>query len=187
MLNLGMNQQIADLGLERPELCRSYGSAQVGGQLIPYEPKELAGMITLMRGYAPKSYLAIEGVSMGGARFIQQATGIDGMITMNGKQSAQDMRKDLRSKDWKPFDLISMDSRDLPLPVDELWKYIQGGKDEQKGFGTGAPKDYGPAKCRAGTIVIFNFADKACKDLYFKVRTMDNRLHQSLYAGMVKL
>lgn len=181
----GIIQDIAALGIERAELGRSIMGAQVGGEAIPYEPKELAGIITMLRGYAPKRYLAIEGVSMGGWRYIQQAVNIPEAVPILPSQAVQPFCKDLRALEGV-FDLISIDARGLPISADEVWKFILGGKEKQEGFGKGAPRDYGTAKWRPGTLVIFNLSGADTKDLYFKLRTFDNRMHQSLYAGMIK-
>ena len=181
----GMVQEIADLGVERIELAKSAGNAQIGGANIPYEPKELASMVTLLRGYAPKRYLAIEGMSEGGWRFIGSAVAIPYVKPIGPKEP--DIRKALRDKQMQPFDLISIDARGLSLSAEEIWKYIQGGKEVMVEFGKGAPTDYGPKKFKPGSIVIFNLSDPATKALYFQVRSMDNKLHQSKYAGMVKL
>lgn len=184
----GMNQEIASLGLERAELCHAVAESRVGGERIPYEPKELAGIVTTLRGYAPKRYLAIEGVSLGGADYITRSVGIPVMVAISPNDPMTDIKKALRDKDKEAYDLISIDARGLPLTAAEVWKYILGGKGEYaKEFGRGAPIDHGPKKWRPGTLVIFNLADPGTKDLYFSVRTMDNKMHQSKFAGMVKL
>lgn len=183
-----MVQQISSLGVERQELATSAVRANVGGQMIPYEPKELAGIVTLLRGYAPNRYLAIEGVSMGGVNFIAQAVPVPVVVSVGAQDAEKDIRRMLRSAtNAQPYDLISIDARGLALSAGEIWKYIQGGKETMVEFGKGAPTDYGPRKWHKGTLVIFNLADVATKDLYFQVRSMDNKLHQSKYAGMVKL
>lgn len=182
----GMVHEIATLGLERQELATSTAQALIGGARIPFEPKELAGIVTTLRGYAPKRYLAIEGESEGGWRYIGQAVAIPFVSPISPREPVVEIKKALR-KPQEPYDLISIDARGLPLSAEDIWKYIQGGKETLFGFGKGAPTDYGPKKCKPGTLVIFNLADKATKDLYFQTRTMDNKLHQSKYAGMVKL
>lgn len=181
-MNGGMVQEIAGMGLERDELARTFGSALIGGQRIPYEPKELAGIITTIRPYNPQRYLAIEGETAGGWKYIGQACAIPHVKPVTG----EDTRKQLRDKDIGAFDLISIDARGLPIDAQEVWKYLQGGKEQMREFGRGAPVDYGPKKLKAGTLIIFNLADPATKDLYFQVRTLDNKLHQSTYAGMIR-
>lgn len=181
----GMVQEIAELGLEREELGRSFGNAQIGGEAIPYEPRELAGIITTVRAHNVRRYLAIEGASTGGWRYIKRAAEIPDVTAILPSQAIGPFCKDLRQS-AAPYDLVSLDTRNLPVTADELWKFILGGKESQAGFGKGAPRDYGSAKIRAGSLVIFNFGDPVCKDLYFRVRTMDNKMHQSKYAGMIK-
>jgi hypothetical protein len=181
-MNGGMVQEIAASGLERDELAKAFGGALIGGQRIPYEPKELAGIITLLRAYNPQRYLAIEGMTDGGWKYIGKACAIPHVQPV-GKE---DTRKQLRDKDIKPFDLVSIDPRGLPVTASEVWKYLQGGKEQRHEFGRGAPVDYGPAKIKAGTILIFNLTDPETKALYFDKRTLDNKLHQSTFAGMIR-
>lgn len=181
-----MNQEIADLGLEREELGRAFGQALIGGERIPYEPKQLSGIVTILRGYAPQRYLAIEGMSEGGWRYIGQAVGIPHVSLISPNEPVAEIKKTLRAK-GEPYDLISIDARGLPLSAGEIWKYIEGGKETVTAFGKGAATDYGPRKIKPGTLVLFNLADLATKDLYFQLRTMDNKLHQSLFAGMIKI
>ena len=181
----GLYQEIAALGIERIELGANFGTAKVGGDRIPYEPKELGGIITTLRSYNPVRYLAIEGVSEGGSKYIAQAVPIPQVNSIGPREPLADIKKALRA-DAEPYDVISIDSRDMPLPASEIWKYMIGGKEPSKGFAKGAPIDYGPCKLKPGSKVIFNFADPACKDLYFQVRSMDNKLHQSKWAGMIK-
>lgn len=181
----GLIQEIAEAGVERDELARSFGNAKVGGEAIPYEPKELAGMITTIRSHGPKRYLAIEGVSTGGWRFIKRAAEIPDVTPILPSQAIGPFCKDLRQAQ-EPYDLISLDTRKLPISAEEVWKFLLGGKEKVAEFAKGAPKDYGSSKLKPGTLIIFNFADPACKDLYFKVRALDNKMHQSLYAGMIK-
>ncbi len=182
----GLIQDIAGRGVERDELARSFGNAQVGGERIPYEPKELASMVTILRGYQPKRYLPVEGVSTGGWRYIKEAVGIPEVDPVLPSQTLPAFCKDLRQPIKAAYDLISIDARGLPITAEQVWKFILGGKETVSEFGKGAPRDYGPAKIKSGTMVIFNLADPDTKDLYFKVRTLDNKLHQSLYAGMIK-
>lgn len=181
----GMNQEIADLGLEREELGRAFGQALIGGERIPYEPKQLSGIVTILRGYAPQRYLAIEGTSEGGWRYIGQAVSIPHVSPISPNEPVTEIKKTLRTK-CEPYDLISIDARGLPLSAGEIWKYIEGGKETVTAFGKGAATDYGPKKVKPGTIIIFNLADEATKELYFQLRTMDNKLHQSTFAGMIK-
>lgn len=185
-MSIGLIQDIAGQGIERDELGRSIGGALVGGERIPYEPKELAGIITLLRGYMPKRYLVIEGVSTGGWRYIKQAVNIEEVVPVLPSQALPAFCKDLRAIAG-PFDLISIDGRGLPIDAAVIWKFILGGKEAQEGFGKGAPRDYGQPKAKPGTLVIFNLADPGTKDLYFKLRTLDNKLHQSMYAGMIRI
>lgn len=182
-MNGGMVQEIAGAGLERADLAKTFGHALIGGARIPYEPKELAGIITTLRGFNPQRYLAIEGTTDGGWKYIGQACAIPHVRPID----AQDTRKQLRDKDLGgPFDLVSIDARGLSLTAEDIWKYLEGGKQAVAAFGRGAPTDYGPRKLRAGTLVLFNLADPAVKDLYFAKRTMDNKMHQSTYAGMIR-
>ncbi len=186
-MNGGMVHEIASLGVERSQLSNGNAHARVGGESIPYEPRELASMITTLRGFAPQTYLAIEGTSRGGWSYISKACAIPHVQVIDKTQSLLETKKALRDKEIKPFDLISIDPRSLLLSADEIWKYIQGGKESVTEFGKGAPTDYGPKKWKPGTLVIFNMSSPEGRELYFKVRTLDNRMHQSTFAGMVKL
>jgi len=185
VLQGGMVQEIAALGLERDELGRTFGGARIGGENIPYEPRELGGIITTIRQHNVRRYLAVEGVSSGGWRYIKQACEIPDVTSILPSQATQPFCKDLRTL-TDAFGLVSLDTRNLPISAEDVWKFIIGGKETQAGFGKGAPRDYGTPKLKPGSLVIFNFADPACKDLYFKVRTMDNKAHQSAFAGMIK-
>jgi len=180
----GMYQEIAELGLEREELGRSFGRALIGGEQIPYEPKELGGIITTLRPYAPKRYLAIEAFN-GGWRYIAKSVSIPDVTDISPMVKGEDFKKMMKDKDLKPFDLVSIDPRGFGMDVEEIWKYILGGRETQV-FGKGAPPDYGPRKVKVGSLIIFNLTSAGTKDLYFKVRSMDNKLHQSRYAGMIK-
>lgn len=181
-MNGGMVQDIAMAGLERGDLAKAFGQALIGGRRIPYEPKELAGMITLIRLHSPQRYLAIEGETDGGWKYIGEACAIPYVKPVG----AEETRKQLRDKEIGAFDLISIDPRGLPISAAEVWKYLEGGKEQRHEFGRGAPVDYGPKKLKAGTLIIFNLTDPAAKDLYFQKRTLDNKMHQSTYAGMIK-
>ena len=181
----GLLQEIASLGLERAELGLSFGTAKIGGERIPFEPKELGGIITTLRSFNPQRFLAIDGVSEGGSKYIAQAVNIPQVNSIGPRDPLADIKKALRA-DALPYDVISIDSREMPLSADEIWKYMLGGKEPVKSFASGAATNYGPCKLKSGTKVILNFADPACKDLYFKIRTMDNKLHQSKWAGMIK-
>lgn len=177
----GMVHEIAAMGVESDELAKAFGQAHIGGARIPYEPKELAGMVTLIRPHNPQRYLAIEGKSDGGWKYIGQACAIPHVKPVDGS----DTRKQLREKDL-PYDLVSIDPRGLPIDAETVWKYLLGGKEQLREFGRGAPTDFGSPKLRPGTLIIFNCIDPAAKDLYFKVRTMDNKRHQSSFAGMIQ-
>jgi len=180
----GMYQEIADAGLERDELGRSFGQALIGGERIPYEPKELGGMITMIRPYNPKRYLAIEAFN-GGWKYIKKTVGIGHVTDIQMTVKLDEFKKIMRDKDLQPFDLVSIDTRGFQMSVDEIWKYILGGRDPQI-YGKGAPTDYGPRKVHPGSLIIFNLSSVPVKELYFRVRSMDNKMHQSKYAGMIK-
>jgi len=148
---------------------------------IPYEPKELAGIITLLRAHRPQRYLAIEGQTSGGWKYIGQACAIPHVRPIDGI----DTRKQLREKDL-PYDLISLDLRGMGITWDDAWKFLLGGKEQVREFGRGAPLDYGSRKVRPGTLIIFNLATDDARAAYLKARTMDNKMHQSTFAGMIK-
>jgi hypothetical protein len=180
----GMNQEIADLGIESYDLTKTFGQARIGGAMISYEPKALASMVTTIRTRSPKRYLSID-LHKGAMDYIVNAANIDEVKIINHDIKAEDFRKLLRDKDLIPFDLISLDLRNFPLSVEEVWRYIIGFKEPHL-FGKGKPTDYGNSLVKSGTIIIFNFLNEDVKNLYFKNRTLDNRLHQSEYAGMIK-
>lgn len=180
----GLYQEIADLGIERAELARMFGQAKIGGEMISFEPKELGSMVTTIRAYGPKRYLSVDAFG-GAARFIKRSASIPEMVEIKPEMKLDEIKKMMRNKDLEPFDLVSLDVRGFSIPVDELWKYLLGGK-ETAVFGKGAPVDYGNAKLKSGTLIIFNFSSEAIKHLYFKERTLDNKVHQSQFAGMIK-
>jgi hypothetical protein len=117
---MGMIQEIADLGLEREDLSKALGaSAHIGGARIPYEPKELAGLVTTIRNHSPQRYLAIEGMSDGGWKYISQAAAIPYVTPVNPRDGEKEIRRMLRqSEKALPYDLISIDPRGLPLTAE---------------------------------------------------------------------
>lgn len=181
---IGMNQEIADLGIECALLTKTFGQARIGGKMISYEPKALAGMVTTIRTRLPKTYLAID-LHKGASQYISKEANIEKTLSIDADIKADDLKKILKDKDLMPFDLISLDLRSVPVSSEEVWRYITGFKEPHL-FGKGKPTDYGNPLVKSGTIIIFNFLNEDVKNLYFKNRTMDNKLHQSEYAGMIK-
>ena len=179
----GLIERIIEMGSERPELVKAYQGAPVGGQRVTIAPKDLASIITLLRPRRPNSCLAIEGESMAAARFLAGELGVS--LAVVNDETERDLRKTLRGLP-KPFDLVTIDPRGLPLSADEIWRYLEGGKEERKAeFGAGAPKDYGIHKLAPGACVVVNRSGEAGAALWFRLRARYGKLFQGQFVGVV--
>jgi hypothetical protein len=163
-------------------LLKDWPQAQIGGQKIPYPPKDLAGMVTLLRHRKHTSYLALEPVTQGGAGFISQV--LPSPITSPDNYREKDLRKFLRKLD-APLDIISIDMRGLPFDHEELWRYMLGGRDPKREFGAGAAIDYGIKKVAAGSSIIINLSSEEGKQLWYKLRPLFHPLFISHFAVML--
>jgi hypothetical protein len=180
----GLIERIIEQGSERPELVNGIQGAEVGGQRITFSPKDLASVITVLRPREIKTMLAIEGESLGSANFIAKELGVKAIVVVNDKVE-RELKKTLRNIPHK-FDLITIDSRNLPLDADEIWQFIKGGKEEQTPkFGGGAAKDYGTPKIKDGSCVIVNRHGQDSAAFWFRLRARHAQIFQSLNVGVV--
>lgn len=182
----GLIEQIVSLGLERKELAKDFPKAEIGGQRIPYPPQDLAAVVTQLIPRAPQSYLAIEVSSDAGWRFIAQRARIPSVVEVGeANKDEKSLRKWLRlAKD--PVDLVSIDGRGLALPVDEIWKYIegQGRAPYPSEFGKGVPADYGEPRLKPLACLVFNLADEATRQLWYRMRNRYVPMYQTNLTGM---
>jgi hypothetical protein len=181
----GLIEQVLGLGLERKELIKDYPKAMIGGERIPYPPKDMASLVTILKGHNVQSYLALEVTTDGGAKFLEAHLHIPKVLRLEEKETEISLRKMLRTM-AAPVDLVSIDGRGLPLDPETIWKYIQGGRDEYaREFGKGAPIDYGIAKLKPGACVIVNLADPASREIWYKIRARYSQSYQSPFVGMI--
>lgn len=203
----GLIDQVIQLGMERPELIKDHPHAMVGGARIPYPPRDLASMVTILKGRNVRSYLAVEAFTQGGVSFLEEhlhvpriyrIDGFDGYPRLEAGVIGEDMEQKPLKKDPEKnlrkilrtlpeaMDLISIDGRGLPLDAETIWRYMEGGRDDYaREFGKGAPPDYGLAKVKPGTTILVNLADAGAKALWFKLRTRHSLSYQSPFVGMV--
>ncbi len=181
----GLIEQVLGLGLERKELIKDHPKAMIGGARIPYPPKDMASLVTILKGRNVKDYLALEATTEGGIQFLEAHLHIPNVVRIEAKASSEkDLRKTLRAMP-ATFDLISIDTRGMPLDAETLWQYIQGGRqDYTREFGKGAPVDYGNRKIRPGGSIIVNLADEAARSLWYKIRSLNSQSYQSPFVGM---
>jgi hypothetical protein len=180
----GLIEQVLGLGLERKELIKDHPKALVGGHRIPYPPRDMASLVTILKGRNVQTYLALEATTPGGIDFLEAHLHIPTIIRLEEKETDKSMRKLLRTMNT-PVDLISIDGRGLPLDADTIWKYIQGGRDEYtREFGKGAPVDYGIPKLRPGGCVLVNLADPGSREVWYKIRSRHSQCYQSPFVGM---
>lgn len=190
----GMIEEAIRAGIESPELLKQYRPmvSQFKQQGIPmdaniqYHPKDIAAVITLIKQCAVQSYLAIDSSQTGGHKFIEKY----GRITE--LKHLDDPGEKTREKNFfrqiiKPYDLISIDTREMKLTPQEVWNWIEGGKEEKEGFGKGAPTNFGIKKINPKGLVLINFTKADDKKLYFKLRQRYNKAYQSKYCGLIKL
>lgn len=181
----GLIEQVLGLGLERKELIKDHPKATIGGARIPYPPKDMASLITILKGRSVKSYLALETTTDGGINFLAAHLHIPNVVRIEAKASSEkELRKMLRTTP-ETFDLISIDARGLALDAETLWRYVQGGRDDYtREFGKGAPIDYGTRLIRPGGSVIVNLADDAARTLWYRIRSLNSQSYQSPFVGM---
>jgi len=185
---VGLINQIAAAGIESKELAVNAPQALIGGARIPYQPKDLASIITILRTYQAKTYLALEAQGRGGFEFM--AASIGGLVLKTiiaENDSAHSLRTYLRNLDDK-FDAVTVDGRGVKLAPDQLWKYLQGGKGEPtRKFGAGAPTQYGSCKLKPHSIIILNLLDPETKELFFQLRARHQPVFSSPFVGVVRL
>lgn len=188
----GLIERIADLGLERDELARNpngggIGVAPVGGARVPYSPWDLAAVISIIRGLPAKLGLSLEGISTAGSAFLRQEVGMQSLTTIPAETPEKDLRRILRTMAGQ-FDFVAMDARGLSLPAEEIWKYLEGGKEARPAaFGAGMPRDYGQRNIKAGTFALFNLVDPGTKAVYHRLRSLHGHAYQSIHTGLVRL
>jgi hypothetical protein len=179
----GLIEQVLQLGLERKELLKDHPKAMIGGANIPYPPKDMASLVTILKGRTVKSYLALEAQTDGAVKFLEAHLQIPRVIRAETTEKA--LRKSLRSM-AEPVDLISIDGRGLPIDPATALRYIQGGRnDNPREFGVGTPTDYGISKIRPGGSIIVNLADPAALEVWHQIRSRYARSYQSPFVGMV--
>lgn len=179
----GLIEQVIELGLERKELLKDHPKGHVGGARIPYPPKDMASLVSILTPRAVQSYLAIEIETDGAVRFLESHLHIPKVVRLEEGKLAG-LAKMLRLI-REPFDLISIDARGLPLDAMTIWRYIQGGREEYASeFGKGAPTDYGIRKLKPGGSVIVNKADPASLEVWYRVRAQFSQSYQSPFVGM---
>ena len=181
-MSRGLIEQALNLGLEREEISKDHPRALIGGERIPYPPKDLASLTSILSRREIKSMLALEGTTDGAVKFLESHLQIPKVIRVPMDRS--ELKKTLRNM-AAPVDLITLDGRGLPLDADTIWKYIEGGKSPYaKEWAKGAPVDYGIPKLKPGTFIVINLADPACKALWFAVRSRHMLAFQSPFVGM---
>lgn len=181
-----MIEQIVGLGLERREVAKDFPAAQIGGARVPYPPKDLASIVSLLTPFKPMSYLALEVSSMGGVKFITEKLDIPKVLEITQtNRTKTGLRKFLRTLD-EPVDLVSIDGRGIALDAETLWKYLEGGGKSlpEAEFGKGAPPDFGPPKLRPRACLIFNLADNVTRTLWYRMRARYSPMYQSPFTGM---
>ena len=180
----GLIEQVVHLGLEREELRKDHPGALIGGERIPYPPKDMASLVSILQGRHVNTYLALEASTDGAVRFLEAHLHIP-EVTRIEKADGKEIKKVLRGI-TQPVDLISLDGRGLAMNAETLWRYIQGGRDSYTNeFGKGAPTDYGVPKLKPGGSLIVNLTDAAARDVWFKARSRYSLAYQSPFVGMV--
>lgn len=182
----GLIEQVLSLGLERSELCKDHPGAEVGGWKIPFPPKDMASIVTILKGSRVNTCLVLGDKSAGAVRFLEAHLHIPEIIRPD-KTDAKGLRKLLRTL-TDPVDLIVLDGRDLPLDADTLWRYIEGGREDYpREFGKGAPLDYGVPKLRMGASIVVNLADPGCRQIWYRVRARHHQSYQSPFVGVARV
>lgn len=180
----GLIEQVLKLGLERDELRKDHPGALVGGHRIPFPPKDMAAVVSTMKGLSIRRYLALEGETEGGVHFLEAHLHPEEVLRVKD-QSGKELRKMLRTM-TEPVDLITLDGRGLPLDADTLWRYILGGREEYaKEFGKGAPVDFGIPKLRPGGALVLNLADAGTREVWYRARAKFIPRYQSAFVGVV--
>lgn len=180
----GLIEQVLKLGLERKELIKDFPAAVIGGARIPYPPKDMASLVTILKPRNVQTYLAIEATTDGGIKFLEGHLHIPKVIRIREDEEGKGLRKFLRTM-AAPVDLISIDTRGLALDGETIWKYIVGGRDGYvREFGKGAPIDYGIPKLKPGASIIVNLVDPGARQVWFSARGRFSQSYQSPFVGM---
>lgn len=181
----GLIEQVLKLGCERKELLKDHPKALIGGANIPYPPKDMASLVTILKGRSVQTFLALEVQTAGAVQFLEAHLHIPRVMGLEEPVTEKGLRKMLRTLS-EPVDLLSLDGRGLPLDAETIWKYIQGGRDEYtREFGKGAPIDYGIPKVKKGGAIIVNLADPGARAIWYKIRARHSQTFQSAFVGMV--
>lgn len=186
-LGRGLIDRISAAGVERAELAHNT-KAVVGGARIPYTPRDLASILTIISPLNPKRYLALEVAAKGGIEFIGRTVGgmyLHGIDNFN--HTALALLKHLK-KLRQAFDIITIDGRGLKLDAATLWLCMEGGKVPIiSEVGRNAHADYGRAKMKTGTVIILNLAEPKTKELYYRLRNKLTPLYSSPFVGVVRV
>lgn len=181
----GLIEQILKLGAERPELVKDHHGAPVGGARVPFPPKDMASVVSVLKGISIKHYLALEVETQGAVDVLSANLHPEKILRVTDLEEKQ-LRRLLRLT--PAVDLISLDGRGLPLDAETVWRYIEGGKDAPKPtFGQGAPTDYGAPLLRPGGALVVNLADPGAREVWFKARVRHNKMFQSPFVGVVRV
>lgn len=182
----GLIEQVLQLGLERAELRKDHPGALIGGARIPFPPKDMAGVISVIRGIEVKRYLALEAFTDGAVTFLSAHLHPE-IVIRAATLEEKALRKMLRTM-RDPVDLISLDGRDLVIDPETVWRYIQGGRDQYKpAFGQGAPTDYGLPKLRPGGYLIVNLAHAGAREVWCQARSRHQQVYQSPFVGVARV
>jgi hypothetical protein len=125
--------------------------------------------------------LALEASSDGGVKFISEELGIEPTLIDPGSDAdSMSMKRFLRGL-TDQYDLISIDERGLPLTPNEMWRFLEGGKDRQP---NGPPKDYGICNLAQNAVVIVNCAGgQNSLDLWYRLRNHHGPIFQGAFVG----
>lgn len=190
----GLIEEAVRWGLESPQLRKQYLPyyMQFKQQNLPmdakiqYHPKDIAAVVTLIKGAGVQSYLALDSADTGGHKFLQDKCKIPTVRRINAGVDVKSEKAEFK-KLKEVYDFISIDSREYQIPTEIIWKYIMGGVESKSGFGQGAPTNYGDRKISPKGWVLVNFAKPEDKQFYFELRQLYNKAYQSQYCGLIKL
>lgn len=180
----GLIEKIRRAGVADAALVKGDPKALVGGAGIAYAPKDLASVISLVRYHGVKSYLPLE-ASKASSAFIWEEAKLDKILYLDMRDKKV-LKVGLRDPETLGFDCVSLDSRDMPLDIDTLWKYVEGGKEAAK-FGAGPGTNYGPRKLAPGALVIVNLCDTTARPLWHSLRHRYGAVYQSPLVGVCKV